>query len=250
MISKNQIKIIRSLKSKKARREHQSFAVEGTKSVLELLAAFDVEGLYCTQKWLNTHQHMLPPRATPQLISQREMEQISFQKTPQEVLALLRLPPTPYHIPLSDSELYLALDGVQDPGNVGTIVRLADWFGIKRIYASPDVADVFAPKCVQATMGSLARVEVVYTDLAELFKRHQHLPIYGTHLRGNNLYNTELSSRGIIVLGSEGQGISPEIEPLLTHRLLIPNYNDTLEKAESLNVAIAAAVVCAEFRRR
>lgn len=251
MISKNQIKIIRSLKSKKARSEQQAFVVEGTKSVLELIEAFDTKALYCTSEWLSQHSNMLPERHCPQLVSSHEMAQISFQKTPQEVLAVLQLPPTHATIPPpSNKELYLALDGVQDPGNVGTIVRLADWFGIKRIYASVDVADVFAPKCVQATMGSLARVEVVYTSLETLFAQLTDTPIYGTHLHGENLYNTALSTHGIIVMGSEGRGISNAIEPYLTHKLLIPHYNDSSNKAESLNVAIAAAVVCAEFRRR
>ncbi|MDO4715751.1 MAG: RNA methyltransferase [Bacteroidales bacterium] len=250
MISKNQIKIIRSLKNKKSRIEHQCFVVEGTKSVLELIAVFQVEELYCTTQWLNKHRDILPPQHTPQVISVREMEQISFQKTPQEVLAVCHLPEAHSECQLSNDTLYLALDGVQDPGNVGTIVRLADWFGIKRIYASTDVADVFAPKCVQATMGSLARVEVIYTDLAQLFATHKHIPIYGTHLEGTNLYETEFSARGVIVMGSEGQGISRKIEPYLTQRLLIPHYSQTPEKAESLNVAIAAAIVCAEFRRR
>lgn len=251
MISKNQIKIIRSLKHKKGRLEAQAFVVEGTKSVLECLEGFMLKALYCTAEWLAQYGDMLPVQYSPIVITSQELTQISFQKTPQEVLAVFQLPEYKFQNQrLKDDQLYLVLDGVQDPGNVGTIVRLADWFGITRIYASMEVADVFSPKCVQSTMGSLARVEVFYTDLETLLSQNKHLPIYGTHLQGENIYDTTLSPHGIIVMGSEGRGITPSIEAHLTHKLLIPHYSMHASKAESLNVAIAAAVVCAEFRRR
>ena len=148
------------------------------------------------------------------------------------------------------SKLALALDGVQDPGNVGTIVRIADWFGIDTIYCSPDTADVYGPKVVQATMGSLAHVHIIYTDLVELLS-HADVPVYGTLLDGRNIYEEKLSQEGIIVMGNEGNGISEPVRQLITKRLLIPNYHQSGdETAESLNVAIATAITCAEFRRR
>ena len=144
----------------------------------------------------------------------------------------------------------MALDGVQDPGNVGTIIRIADWFGIDTIYCSPDTADVYNPKVVQATMGSLAHVRIIYTDLIELLKDID-VPVYGTLLDGENIYQQQLDSRqGIIVMGNEGNGISSEVRKLITHKLLIPNFHEEQETAESLNVAIATAITCSEFRRR
>ena len=148
-----------------------------------------------------------------------------------------------------DSELVLALDGVQDPGNMGTIIRIADWFGIGTIYCSLDSADVYNPKVVQATMGSLAHVRIEYGNLQELIQQAQ-CPVYGTLLDGQNIYEQPLTKNGIIVMGNEGNGISPAIRELVTHRLLIPNYHQDSETAESLNVAIATAITCAEFRRR
>ena len=147
------------------------------------------------------------------------------------------------------SQLALALDSVQDPGNLGTIIRIADWFGISTIYCSEDTADVYNPKVVQATMGSLAHINIVYCDLVELLQ-HYDGPIYGTLLDGQDIYQQELSQKGIIVMGNEGNGISQRVRPLITHRLLIPNFNKNSETAESLNVAIATAITCSEFRRR
>ena len=148
------------------------------------------------------------------------------------------------------SELCIALDGVQDPGNVGTIIRIADWFGIRHVYCSPDTADAYSPKVVQATMGSIARVEVIYTDLCQLIaKLPEGTPVYGTLLDGDDLYSTPLTSHGLLVMGNEGKGISANIASLLTHRLLIPPYPPGRATADSLNVAIATAICCAEFRR-
>lgn len=148
----------------------------------------------------------------------------------------------------NSQKLSIALDGIQDPGNLGTIIRIADWFGITTIYCSEDTADCYNPKVVQATMGSLAHIDIVYTDLEALLRQYDG-PIYGTLLDGQNIYQQELSSEGIIVMGNEGNGISPAIRQLVTHKLLIPNYNPSSETAESLNVAIATAITCAEFRR-
>jgi TrmH family RNA methyltransferase len=181
-----------------------------------------------------------------------EFKKISNQKNPQGILAVFGKA-TDIALSLEEigSELSLALDEIQDPGNMGTIIRIADWFGIKHIFASQTSADAFAPKVVQASMGALARVQVQEVDLENfLLPLKDKLPIYGTFLKGENIYTTPLSSNGIIVLGNEGNGISPAIEKLVTERLFIPNYPPGNTTSESLNVSVAAALVCAEFRRR
>ena len=184
------------------------------------------------------------------MVTEDELHRISFLQHPQEVLAVFHIP-TPSQpssiLPLA-SNLTLALDGVQDPGNVGTIIRIADWFGITQIICSPDTADVYNPKVVQATMGSLAHVSITYCDLVPLL-REANVPVYGTLLDGQDIYQQPLSAEGIIVMGNEGNGISPEVRQLVTNKLLIPNFNNNTETAESLNVAIATAITCSEFRR-
>ncbi len=195
-------------------------------------------------------------------VTDDELRRISFLQHPQQVLAVFHIPEQPspithqpsaiIHHPSAighqPSSLALALDGVQDPGNVGTIIRIADWFGITDIYCSPDTADVYNPKVVQATMGSLAHVHIIYCDLVALL-RESTVPVYGTLLDGQDIYTQDLSQEGIIVMGNEGNGISPEVRQLISHKLLIPNFNPNTETAESLNVAIATAITCSEFRR-
>ncbi len=238
MISKNQMKLIRSLEMKKNRKSEQLFVAEGPKVVGDLLqAGFRPHSIFSTTSWPDSQQ-----------ITEDELRRISFLQHPQEVLAVFHMPETPGGLPLPSS-LALALDGVQDPGNVGTIIRIADWFGIDTVYCSADTADVYNPKVVQATMGSIAHVHIIYCDLLELF-RQVSCPVYGTLLDGKNIYEQELSANGIIVMGNEGNGISPAVRECITHRLLIPNYHAGVHTAESLNVAIATAITCAEFKRR
>lgn len=189
------------------------------------------------------------------VVKQDELERLSKQKTPRSALAVFRKPETKA---ISEdiakwcqSGICLALDGVQDPGNLGTLLRVADWFGIEHILASFDTADVFAPKVVQSTMGAIGRVKVHYVTLEKILQELSPLmPVYGTVLDGENIYLTEVASRGIIVMGNEGNGISREVQSTLTHRLLIPSFPTGRRTSESLNVGVAAAVVCAEFRRR
>lgn len=237
MISKNQQKLIRGLELKKFRRREQLFVAEGPKVVGDLLkAGYTPQALFST-----TEQ----PGA--QLVTEDELRRISFLQHPQQVLALFPLPEPELEQPQPGS-LYLALDGVQDPGNLGTIIRLADWFGIGTIYCSEDTADAWAPKVVQATMGSIARVKVIYTNLGELLD-NTTLPVYGTLLDGNDIYQEKLTAEGIIVMGNEGNGISADIRQKVNRRLLIPSFHRG-DTAESLNVAIATAITCSEFRRR
>ncbi len=238
MISKNQIKFVRSLELKKNRKRENLFVAEGPKVVGDLLrAGYTAHSIFSTMQ-----------RPDAQLISADELRRISFLQHPQEILAVFQIPQTPTIIP-APSTLSLALDGVQDPGNVGTIIRIADWFGIDTIYCSLDTADVYNPKVVQATMGSLAHVHIIYCDLPQLLAE-AHGPVYGTLLDGKDLYEQPLSVEGIIVMGNEGNGISETVRKFITHRLLIPNYHQDGRTAESLNVAIATAITCAEFRRR
>ena len=239
MLSKNQLKLVRSLEQKKNRKREHLFVAEGPKVVGDLLrAGYVPHSIFSTT-----------PRPNAQLITDEELRKVSFLQHPQEVLAVLKIPEEQQEAQGIGSHLSLALDGVQDPGNVGTIIRIADWFGIDTIYCSPDTADVYAPKVVQATMGSLAHVHIIYCDLPTLLDTCQ-CPVYGTLLDGRDLYQEELSATGIIVMGNEGNGISPAVRAKITRKLLIPNYHTGSHTAESLNVAVATAVTCAEFRRR
>lgn len=257
MLSKNRIKQIHGLELKKNRRAEGLFVAEGPKLVEELLPVWPCSYLAATPLWCNRHTAYLERlRASGtgvDEVTDEELRRASLLKAPQEVLALFAIP-----VYRNDSgacaanALCLALDGVQDPGNLGTIVRLADWFGIEDVFCSPDTADVYNPKAVQATMGALARVRLHYTPLPPLLHSltAAGCPVYGTFLDGENLYGQPLEQRGIIVMGNEGKGVSPEVEQLVTRKLYVPNYPAGRSTSESLNVAIATAVVCAEFRRR
>ena len=237
MISKNQIKFVRQLEQKKYRKKEGLFVAEGPKVVGDLLrAGFKAHTIFATSEWESQGQ-------TFQEVSDEELRRVSFLQHPQRVLALFFIPTE--SVP-SVSSLSLALDDVQDPGNLGTIIRLADWFGIDTIYCSENTADAWSPKVVQATMGSIARVNIIYTDLQELISKAQ-VPVYGTLLDGQDIYTQELSKEGIIVMGNEGNGISAPIRKLINRKLLIPQFH---EGPESLNVAIATAITCSEFRRR
>ena len=248
MISKNQIKFIRSLELKKNRKQNGLFVAEGPKVVGDLLHAdYKARMLFATK-----------PYPGAELITDDELQRISFLQHPQEILAVFEMPTiNSQHSTLNtqlstlNSQLSLALDGIQDPGNLGTIIRIADWFGISTIYCSPETADVYNPKVVQATMGSLAHVQVVYTDLLALVSQlPPSYPVYGTLLDGENIYQQELTSEGIIVMGNEGNGISQALREHINRRLLIPDFHTGELRAESLNVAIATAITCSEFKRR
>ena len=184
-------------------------------------------------------------------VTEEELTKASFLCHPQQVLAVFKMLDSHVDTNLLTSKLTIVLDGVQDPGNLGTIIRIADWFGIENVICSADTADAYNPKVVQATMGSIARVNVTYMNLSVLFDSlPKDFPIYGTLLEGDNIYNQELTEVGLIVMGNEGKGISPAIRNLVNRALRIPNYPEGRATADSLNVAIATAIVCAEFRRR
>lgn len=247
MISKNKIKYIRSLELKKNRNKEGKFVAEGFKVVDDLLALQPADLIVATQEWL--HGKHLADQTEVIEVTEEELKKVSFLQHPQQVLAVFGQA-TSGDYSFNTNELSLALDGVQDPGNLGTIIRIADWFGITHIYCSQDTADVYNPKVVQATMGSIARVKVEYGNLLALVESlPADVPVYGTLLDGDNIYQQQLENRGLIVMGNEGKGISPALAKKVNRRLLIPNFPEGRATADSLNVAIATAITCSEFRR-
>lgn len=254
-VSKNLIKLIRSLELRKFRKSEGEFVAEGNKLVQDNLRAMSCHRLVATATWWEAHPEAEKSADEAYVITPQEMQRLSLMQSPQEVLGTFRIPDTPLDDTLSQqlcNELTVALDEVQDPGNLGTIIRLCDWYGIRHIVCSPNTADCYAPKVVQATMGAIARVQVHYTDLPVWLGRMRQLevPVYGTFLDGKDMYQTDLTPHGIIVMGNEGRGISANVEAQVSHRLFIPPYPVNAETSESLNVGIATAIVVSEFRRK
>jgi len=252
MLSKNTIKHISSLKTRKFRLIHKQFIAEGPKVVEEFLnSGFTVSQVLGVPQSLIFELQEKHPETEFISISKKELERISTLKTPNDVIAIVEIPDTRPFPPTAFSELILLLDEIKDPGNMGTIIRTADWFGINHIVCSENSVDIFNPKVVQATMGSLARVKVHYNNpvsfLKDIPKNH---PVYGTLLDGKNMYETPLSEKGIIVIGDESHGISEELLSFITNPIYIPHFPSTKKTtAESLNASVATAVVLAEFRR-
>ena len=242
-LTNNTRKIYASLGTAKGRRTTGLFMAQGTKCVLDTYGHFKCECVLATSQWIESH-----PTVPALAVKGIDLERISTLSTPPQVVAI-------YHIPeddgaeYNDQELCLALDCVQDPGNLGTIIRVADWMGIRNIYASLDTADVWNPKVVQSTMGAISRVKVHYLQLADFLGSLHNVPVYGTFLEGDNIYKIELTSHGIIVMGNEGNGISHEVGRYVTNKLHIPSYPVGVPTSESLNVAIATAITLSEFRR-
>ncbi|WP_026475033.1 TrmH family RNA methyltransferase [Alkaliflexus imshenetskii] len=253
MLSKNQKKLIAAMAQKKQRDVHGLFLAEGDKIVRDLLAAgMTPQLLVATDTWLLPAN--LVAEHFPMVITSRdELEKVSLQKTPQNVLGLF--PQHKHHLKNSaiKNNLTLLLDGVQDPGNLGTIIRLADWFGIGDIVCSTDTADLYNPKVIQSSMGAIARVRVHYTNLSgfiEIYKKETGNPVYGTFLKGDNVYQAKLLNQGLLIMGNEGQGIRDEIGSMVTNRITIPSYPANEPTSESLNVGVATAILCSEFRRQ
>lgn len=241
MVSKNQIKLINSLQQKKYRFEHQLFIAEGVKVIQELLQSKIVlEHLFATEESFSSFECTSKTE-----ISAQEMKKISVLSTPSSCLALFKIP-TPKKT--ETSGLIVALDAIRDPGNLGTIVRLCDWFGVTQIVCSNETVDLYNPKVVQATMGSIARVNVNYLDL-KTFISQSSMPVFGTFMDGKNIYKEALPQEGIIIFGNEANGISAEIEKIIKNRIAIPQFG-TVQETESLNVATATAIVLSEFRRK
>lgn len=252
MLSKSQISFIRALQQKKQRNEQRLFIAEGLKVVRELLLSkYTIESLYHTPE-LDTDTLTLAAKVLKKAhiyeVTEADMERISALSTASSVLVLVKIPAEPSLSYFSENfqELVVAVDEVKDPGNLGTIIRIADWFGIHKILCSKNTVDVYNPKTIQSTMGSMVRVELVYADLIPVFQqKHPEIPIYGALLTGVNVYQQTLTSNGFIVMGSESHGIRQDLIPHITHAISIPG----LGAAESLNVAVATAIIVAEFKR-
>jgi RNA methyltransferase, TrmH family len=248
MLSASQIKFIRALSQKKERDATGLFIAEGSKTVGELLRYFDCRLLVLPKE--DNITALQGNIGETVYASPKEIDRASLQKTPQGMIAVLKKPELSA-LPDGESGLLLALDGIQNPGNLGTIIRLADWFGIRHIVCSPDTADAFGPKTVQATMGALGRVTLHYTDLPAFLKKIKpHLPVYGAFLEGKSIYTAQLPENAVIVMGNEGNGIADTVAQYIDNRLEIPSFANGAETSESLNVAVATAIVCSEFRRR
>ena len=247
-LSNKKIKYIRSLKNKKFRSEHKTFVAEGIKLVLDLIGSCECQLIIALPEIIKAHPEIKAEEVIE--VNLEELKKVTSLKTPPSIIAIFFQPDLNINKTNLKNKLSLVLDGVQDPGNVGTIIRIADWFGIENVICSEDCADVYNPKTIQATMGSIARVSVMYTDIIELIRMLPDLPVYGTLLDGNNIYDEDLSENGLIIMGSEGKGIRNELLNYISHTLYIPEYPVGARSSESLNVAVSTAIICSEFRRR
>ncbi len=252
MLSKNQIKLINSLKIKKFRDQHNLFIAEGTKIVPELMtSAIKVKNIFATKMFLD--KTVIPKHIAVSEINANELSKISSLTTPNQVLAICEIPSYNINSLELNAKLTLALDNIKDPGNLGTIIRIADWFGIEAIICSNETTDAYNPKVIQSTMGSISRVNVLYTDLSNFIKleRNKKNNIYAAVLDGKNIYEQH-KSNGIIVIGNESVGISQDVLANITHKIRIPSFSHLKQfsgEADSLNAAIATAIICSEFRR-
>jgi len=249
MLSSARIKSIRLLHQKKYRNEQKLFLAEGVKVVEELLkSSFVTREIFALPQWLDSNQKSIPAKTHSEAISEKELERISALSTPNMVVAIVEKPEFQFPDLKSFDGFILMLDGISDPGNLGTIIRTADWFGIHTIICSSNSVDAFNPKVVQSAMGSVFRVSLFYLDLIEVLTAFKDtLPVYGTFLSGENLYKTSFGTKGIVVIGSESHGISTELSSFIKSRITIPAVSNS---AESLNASIAAALVCAEVNRK
>ncbi|MFY0483645.1 TrmH family RNA methyltransferase [Flavobacterium sp. PLA-1-15] len=240
MVSKNQIKLITSLHQKKFRQANNLFIAEGIKVINELLHSnFELENIYATEQ-------LFPAISKDKfnLIGENDLKKISALTVPNNCLAVFKIPETK---PILEKGLIIALDDIRDPGNLGTILRLCDWFGVEQVICSEQTVDIYNPKVIQATMGSVARVNVTYLDLNAYIGKTK-LPIFGTFMDGENIYKANLPKEGIVIMGNEANGISTSIEQSIKNRLTIPRFGN-LQQTESLNVATATAIILSEFCR-
>lgn len=252
MLSTNQIKHIRSLHQQKFRKTYKLFLAEGPKIVNELRHSnFEIDTILALPSWIENNRKKLSENTELIPLTTKELKRISTLKTPNEVVAVVIIPEQKNEKPDAKKELVLVLDDIRDPGNLGSIIRTADWFGIRQIVCSSKCVEVYNPKVVQSTMGSMFRVQVSYQDLSELFHaRAKNTPVYGALLEGKNIYKETLALNGFLVIGSESHGLSKEVLRHVTHPLLIPAFGpNKSQHAESLNASVATAILCSEFRR-
>ncbi len=240
MLSKNQIKLINSLKKKKFRLQHNLFLAEGIKVVEEFIQSnFKLNNLFCTNDYLNKFSVK-----QIQVITENELKKISEFSTPNQVVGIFEIP---NQEKIKIKGLTLVLDDINDPGNLGTIIRLCDWFSIDQLICSTNTVDCYNPKVVQASMGSLSRISIVYTDI-KTFLKEDTRPVFGALLKGKNVYQTKLNKNAVLILGNEANGISNEVQKLITNQITIPQFGEN-QKTESLNVATATAILLSEFKR-
>lgn len=245
MLSKNTLKFIKSLQQKKFRKQEHSFFVEGSKNVTELLLSdYEVSHVLCTQQFGNDHVKLLKSiKAEVFEVNQATLESVGSFQTNDAALAVSKSKPN-IPIDLKSDEWAIALDEVKDPGNLGTIIRIADWYGIQKLLLSEESAEFYNPKVLHASMGSFTRIRFYYTDLKSELEK-SGLPVYGAFLDGDSIYETKFGKGGIILMGNESNGISKELESLVSQKVTIPRFG----QAESLNVAVATAVICDNIRR-
>jgi len=253
MLSKNKQKFILSLSKKKFRDQNGLFIAEGHKSVFDLLSTqMMASTIIATQEWINENKALIQNTTEVIIASENEIKKISSHKSPPAVIGLFKQKNNQLVVSDLQKELCLFLDEVQDPGNLGTIIRLADWFGIKHLICSRNCADIYNPKTIQSTMGAISRVNIYEVEAINFLKDYQELkqPIYGTFLDGENIYQHKLQNHGLIIMGNEGKGIGKSVASFVSHKLLIPSYPAGIPTSESLNVSVATAITCAEFRRQ
>lgn len=241
-------KSLAELRTARSRRERGEFLAEGTKSVFELLPLFSCSLIVATNAWISRHADRVAGVRVMQARN-ADLERISSLSTPPEVVALFQIPAVEPDFEQMSRSLVVALDDIQDPGNLGTIIRACDWFGVRDIVCSQSTVDVYNPKVIQSTMGAIGRVNVHYMDLSEALGRLSDNPIYGTFLDGESIYEASLPQAAVIVMGNEGHGISQKIQRIVNRRLFIPPFPFDASHVESLNVSVATAITLAEFRR-
>ena len=250
MASKSTISFLRSLQQKKFRNEEGLFIVEGPKMIAEVMKSdFNIRQLYATSSWAPDQHSSFPV----EIITEAEMERVSGLQTPNKVLAVVEMPVVNGPVNSFLDGMHLLLDQIQDPGNLGTIIRIADWFGVTSVICSPDTAEVFNPKVIQASMGSVFNVKIHYSPLADVLLKNvdgNKWPVYATLLSGENIYKSELDSSCFVILGNESRGVNPILNTFITQGIQIPRPSNKSSKAESLNVAVAAGIVCSEYARK
>ncbi len=248
-VTNNLIKYVASLSRKKQREEENCFVVEGTKCVRDTWEYFNCRMIIATRTWYEQNGHSGHLNKITFANSQ-QMQRMSQLSTASDVIAVYDIPERKIDENIVKTSLNVVLDNIQDPGNLGTILRICDWFGIHNVFCSKNTVDVYNHKVIQATMGAISRVNVTYCDLEQLFTEYPDMPVYGTFLDGKNIYKTDLKNVGFLIFGNEGRGISPKLAKYVDSRLLIPSFPAGEATSESLNVGMAAAITISEFRRQ
>jgi RNA methyltransferase, TrmH family len=252
MLSTNTIKYLRSLSIKKYRNLYGKFIAEGPKIVSELAGSnLKISDLYAIQNWVDENSYQTGKVSSVNIITDEQLNKISCLSTPNQVLAVVEIPEIKFDKGIAETSMIIALDNIRDPGNLGTIIRVADWFGMSHIVCSENSVDAYNPKTVQASMGSISRVHIYYENIADLLKSvSQTINVYGAFLEGKTIYEESFSKTGIVVIGNEANGISYEIEKLISKKICIPSGNNNRIHAESLNASVATAIICSEMNRQ